>query len=172
MEYLTNSLAYINQIGKSSKAWEFEIIIFLLFIIFIFLYIHSKKIRQITNTVVAMPGVKTNTELIAKVTEHDQKIFDLEIFINATEENFKKTNQKLKTIYKAETVRYNPYQDMGVGGNQSFSTAFINDEGNGIILTSLYARDRTRLLLKEIKRYECTQELTPEEKDVLKKFKR
>ncbi len=44
--------------------------------------------------------------------------------------------------------RYNPFSD--TGGSQSFSMALLDGSGNGIAITSLYARTGNRWLVKEI----------------------
>ena len=74
-----------------------------------------------------------------------------------------------KAIRKVETVRFNPFVE--AGGNQSFAISFINDEGDGVILSSLYARDRMSIFAKPITDGKSEFELTAEEKAVLKKSK-
>ncbi len=74
-----------------------------------------------------------------------------------------------KSIRKVETVRFNPFLD--AGGNQSFAISFINDEGNGVVLSSLYARDRMSIFAKPITGGKSEFELSSEEKEVLKKSK-
>ncbi len=72
-----------------------------------------------------------------------------------------------KSIRSVETVRFNPFADQG--SNQSFATAFINDEKNGVVISTLFARDRTSIFAKPIKNGQSEYELTTEEKAVLEK---
>jgi len=132
---------------------------------------NSRDNVKLKKALLAIPNLEVNQQLINLVNNNKSKIFDSEINNKATEEKIKKINEELENIYINKTVEYNPYKDMGVGGKQSFSTAFINKKGDGIILTSLYARDRTRFLLKEIKNFNSEKELAPEEKEVLKLFR-
>lgn len=74
-----------------------------------------------------------------------------------------------KSIRKVETVRFNPFLD--AGSNQSFAISFVNDEGDGVVLSSLYARDRMSIFAKPIKGGKSEFELSTEEKEVLKKSK-
>ncbi len=77
-------------------------------------------------------------------------------------------DQKLKkTIRNVETVRFNPFPDQG--SNQSFATALLNDEGSGVVLSSLYSRERMSVFAKPIKEGKAEYELTTEEKEVLSK---
>jgi hypothetical protein len=72
-----------------------------------------------------------------------------------------------KSIRKIETVRFNPFVDGG--SNQSFAISFLSDEGNGVVISSLYARDRMSIFAKPITGGKSEFELTTEEKEVLKK---
>lgn len=53
-----------------------------------------------------------------------------------------------KSIRSVETLRFNPFID--AGSNQSFAIAFMNDEGDGVVMSSLYARDRMSIFAKPI----------------------
>lgn len=74
-----------------------------------------------------------------------------------------------KSIRSIETVRFNPFLD--AGGNQSFAISFLNDEGDGVIMSSLYARDRMSIFAKPIVKGKSDFELSEEEKEVLEKSK-
>ncbi|HUC89118.1 MAG TPA: DUF4446 family protein [Candidatus Paceibacterota bacterium] len=78
-------------------------------------------------------------------------------------------NRLDKSIRRIETVRFNPFPD--AGSNQSFAMAFLNDEGDGVIMSSLYARDRMSIFAKPIKKGKSEFELSAEEKEVLNKSK-
>ncbi len=99
------------------------------------------------------------------------KIEDLNKFQTETEEKFKNHDARLKkTIAGVETVRFNPFKGDGSGGNQSFATAFLNEEKNGVIISSMYSRDHISIFSKPIKNLISEQgELTTEEKEALNK---
>ncbi|MEI6400217.1 MAG: DUF4446 family protein [bacterium] len=70
-----------------------------------------------------------------------------------------------KRVLSSEVVRFNAWGD--ASGGQSFAMALIDEEGNGIILSSLYARDRMSVFAKPVKAWKSEYELTEEEKSVL-----
>lgn len=72
-----------------------------------------------------------------------------------------------KSIKGVEAMRYNPFKNQG--GNQSFSVALVDEEANGVIVSSLYSRERNNFFLKPIREGQSEYELTEEEKMVLKK---
>lgn len=79
-----------------------------------------------------------------------------------------KINEKLKkSIRGLETVRFNPFPDQG--SNQSFAIGMLNEEGDGVVISSLYSRERMSIFAKPIKARKSAYELTVEEKEALKK---
>ena len=76
-----------------------------------------------------------------------------------------------KTISGNQTVRFNPFKGDGSGSNQSFATALVNKEGDGVIISSIYSRDHLSVFSKPIKNMSSEYELTPEEKSALQKAK-
>lgn len=79
-------------------------------------------------------------------------------------------NQKLKkSIRGLEMIRFNPFPDQG--GNQSFAIGIQNEDGDGVVISSLYARERMSVFAKPIKKGNSTYELTDEERIVINKSK-
>lgn len=79
-------------------------------------------------------------------------------------------NVKLKkSIRGLETIRFNPFPDQG--SNQSFAIGMLNEEGDGLVISSLYSRERMSIFAKPIKRGQSSYELTHEEKEALDKAK-
>lgn len=79
-------------------------------------------------------------------------------------------NAKLKkSIRGLETVRFNPFPDQG--SNQSFAVGLLNEDGDGVVISSLYSRERMSVFAKPVKGGASTYELSEEEKEVLNKAK-
>jgi hypothetical protein len=74
-----------------------------------------------------------------------------------------------KSIRRVESIRFNPFAD--AGSNQSFALAFLNDEGDGVIMSSLYARDRMSVFVKPVSSGKSDFELSEEEQKVLERAK-
>jgi hypothetical protein len=65
-------------------------------------------------------------------------------------------------IQHAGIVRYNPFQD--TGGDQSFALALADALGNGVVLSSLHARNVTRVYAKPLVAWDSHHTLTDEER--------
>jgi hypothetical protein len=109
----------------------------------------------------------------AKDLEDTITILENEITkLNKSKENIEKEiaviNTKLKkSIRGLETIRFNPFPDQG--SNQSFAIGMLNEEGNGLVISSLYSRERMSVFAKPIKNSKSEYELSTEEKEALKK---
>ena len=76
-----------------------------------------------------------------------------------------------RSVQAVETIRYNPFKGTGSGGNQSFATTLLTEEGDGVVISSLYSREHVRVFSKPLKAHKSEFELTEEELDVLNKAK-
>lgn len=107
----------------------------------------------------ALDNLRKDVEYLKKYSENSTGKFQI-------------IDKKLsKAVSGNETIRFNPFQGAGLGGNQSFATALINSEGDGVIFSSLYSRDRVSMFAKPIKNLKSEYELTQEEKNILEKAK-
>lgn len=86
-------------------------------------------------------------------------------YLRSIEERVKRSAQAI------ETTRFNAFKGTGDGGNQSFSTAIINENGDGIIISSLYSRERVSIFSKPVKNFTPQFELSEEELETLSKAK-
>ena len=62
-------------------------------------------------------------------------------------------------------VRYDAFPDMG--GRLSFSAAFLDDGGDGLVLTSINGRTETRTYAKGVKAGASEHQLSPEEEQAV-----
>lgn len=106
-------------------------------------------------------------DVMIKIGEQMKDLKETQIEIN---KHLVTVDKRLnKSIRSVETIRFNPFLD--AGSNQSFAISFLNDEGNGVVMSSLYARDRMSIFAKPIIKGKSEFELSTEEKEVLEKSK-
>jgi hypothetical protein len=72
----------------------------------------------------------------------------------------------LKSTQKIGVVRFNPFRD--IGGDQSFSIAFLDAENSGFVLSSLFTREGARIYTKPIEKSGSKYPLTEEEQEAIK----
>jgi hypothetical protein len=76
----------------------------------------------------------------------------------------------LHTVQGVGVVRFSAFED--TGGDQSFSLALVDGEGNGVVLSALYGRDATRVYAKPIDGWRSPRSLTGEEQQALTRARR
>ena len=70
-------------------------------------------------------------------------------------------------VQKIGVIRYNPFS--GVGGDQSFSIALLDGNNDGVVITSIYARDGNRVFGKPVKEGKSEYSLSDEERGAIEK---
>jgi len=112
----------------------------------------GKTAKDLEDTIIALGNDITQLKKAKEGTEKDVAII----------------NTKLrKSIRGLETIRFNPFPDQG--SNQSFAIGMLNEDGDGVVFSSLYSRERMSVFAKPIKNNKSEYELTAEEKEALKK---
>jgi hypothetical protein len=66
-------------------------------------------------------------------------------------------------------LRFNPFRE--TGGDQSFALTLADQDGNGVVLSSLHSRDVTRVYGKSLVAWESVYPLTSEEQQAIEKAK-
>ena len=125
---------------------------------------------------------------IRKIKKNQEILFqgkdakNLEEIIMLHQSNLTNLNKKSKRLFeitdgltilshtslnKVGMVRFNPFKN--IGGNQSFSIAFLNSHHNGLVISSLYTNDGSRLYSKTITNGQSPKQhpLTEEEKQAI-----
>jgi hypothetical protein len=126
------------------------------------LFFVHKKIQRLLGGKTQAADIESAQVLInADLNELKQFRAELERYLETVELRLK------RSVQGVETLRFNPFKGNGDGGNQSFSTAFINEHGDGVVVSSLYSRERISIFSKALKNFNSEFELTEEEKHVI-----
>lgn len=101
-------------------------------------------------------------KIAERVEANSQSLQGLEKFTNQLREDSSLHLQKIGL------VRYNPFEE--TGGDQSFAVALLNESGDGVVISSLHARDMTRVYGKPVKAGKMGgYEFSEEEKQAVEK---
>jgi hypothetical protein len=85
----------------------------------------------------------------------------------------KKTDERLdelekivkRDVHRVGFIRYNSFDD--VGSDLSFTLAMLNDEGDGVVVTSIYSREETRTYGKAVRKFVPQQGASKEEQSAI-----
>lgn len=107
-----------------------------------------------------------NIESTLKSIESD--LNNLFLFKEDIEKYLKTVEIRLKrSLQGVSLLSFKAFQGMDSGGHQSFASAFLDENGNGLIISTLHSRDRVNVFAKEIKQFLAAVSLTEEEKKAL-----
>jgi hypothetical protein len=70
-----------------------------------------------------------------------------------------------EAVRHVSVVRYDAFGDMG--GRMSFSAAFLDDAGDGLVLTTIHARTESRTYMKAVVQGRAETLLSPEEEQAV-----
>ena len=100
--------------------------------------------------------------------EYNQKQAQQEQALAKLETKLSKVELKLRVgVDRAELLRFQAFDKMG--SDLSFAFALLNQEGSGVVLSSIHNRDESRVYAKPIKEGVSTYSLTGEEKEVIER---
>jgi hypothetical protein len=115
--------------------------IWLLIISFLFYKLYSHY-THLTADVSKKDLISSLNHLISQSTENSEELVKL------SEKLSKEIIENKKHLQRIGFSRYNPFTD--TGGDQSFTTALLDENGNGIVISSLHSRENTRLYAKKV----------------------
>ena len=69
-------------------------------------------------------------------------------------------------LRRVGVIRFNPFQDSG--GDQSFAIALLDQDGTGIVVSSLHGRTETRIFAKPIANGRSMHSLSDEEQQAIR----
>ncbi|MGM0629046.1 MAG: DUF4446 family protein [Patescibacteria group bacterium] len=131
------------------------------------LYLKISRIKQRISGMLGGGSAKTIEDSLKttakKIKEKERKEEELSKRLSSLEKRVK------KSVRGVETVRFNPFRGNGGGGNQSFSTSFVDEDGDGVVISTLYSRERVSVYGKPVNGFSSEHTLSEEEKQSLDK---
>ncbi len=125
----------------------FFLVLFLIFLLWnIIIYSQLKKFKKRNEELFSGNKVQNLEELLLnqakslKTLDKDiQELYNISNQINSL---------AFRSFHKLGIIRFNPFKD--IGGDQSFSIAILNGKNNGIVISSLFTKEGTRIYSKSI----------------------
>ena len=154
-----------SQYGKTLIQNPADILLILLIVLVIWLFIYTNRLSRRISTLMRGKHGATLEDTMVMLAKDIQQIHAWQKTAN---ESFENLDIRMSSSLRGSSlVRFNPFKGTGSGGNQSFSSAFVNEAGEGIVISSLYSRDRISIFGKPLSKFSSTFELTNEEKQAV-----
>jgi len=125
--------------------------------------------RRISNLSARLSGLtrgEGGRSLEAVLEAHLRRVVEVDARVHALERRTGALEaQGRKAIQRVGLVRFNPFED--TGSNQSFALAMLDEDGDGVIVSSLHTRQATRVYVRPVSRAVAEKALSDEEAEAL-----
>jgi len=147
------------------------IILFLFFVVLVMNISNRVKIKRLKSKYNRLLNGLSNADMegvlencFDRINEVTEKCKDLEYRVNSVERDL------TQCIQKVSVIRYNAFDN--VGSELSFSVALLNENDDGLVLSSLYSRDSSLIYAKPVIRGNSKYTLTAEELQAIETAKK
>jgi uncharacterized protein YutE (UPF0331/DUF86 family) len=124
------------------------------------------RLRKMRRAYAVLRGEGSDRDILAafgKVTKRVQSMEQrVDQVVSAQEEE---TLLRKLAVQRFGLVRYDAFDDMG--GRLSFSAAFLDDNGDGVIISSINGRTETRTYAKVVRGLASDHSLSEEEREAI-----
>ena len=129
------------------------------------------KLRRVRTAQTTVLGTSGERDLVTHAENLEIGFAQLQGLV---EETFRRVEQRLevdegriqRSISKTAVVRYDAYGEMS--GRQSSSMALLDDNGTGVVLSSILHREQARMYVKGVRDGRAEIELSPEEDEAVR----
>jgi len=112
-----------------------------------------------------------------KKVDEPKNLKELLVQFKKIKADLKKTSREVRelkkdvqlAVQKVGITRFTPFKE--IDGGQSFSIALLDKKDNGVIITNIYSKERSRTFAKPIENGKSTHTLSKEEEETVLKAK-
>lgn len=163
-------MEYMNYIAPQLQMYLPYLILGLMFLVLILgilvISLHSRLNglkRRYARMMQGMEGVNIERMMIGHIDEVREAMVTVERLNNET----KRLEQVLQScLQKVGMVRFNAFED--TGSDLSFALAMLDDRNNGVVLSSLYGRNESRIYAKPVVNLQSSYLLSSEEQQAIR----
>ena len=126
------------------------------------------RLRKAEARYFALVDGTSGGNLESMLTEHMVQVRDATGRVVELDELARRLERASRShLQRVGFLRFNPFRD--AGGDQSFAVAVTDQDGNGVVISSLHSRDVTRVYGKPLAGWASPYPLTEEEEQAIKK---
>ena len=124
------------------------------------------RLRRLKRDVRVIRGNGEARDLVATLGAWSRRLDELNKRVDGVGgEQVRVADHARRALQRFHLVRYDAFEDMG--GRLSFSLALLDDEGNGLVVTSINGRTETRTYAKPIRNLSSDHNLSDEEGEAI-----
>ena len=124
------------------------------------------RLRALNKDLLLVRDGSDEQSLVAAVASQMRAVDALRADVAAAEQSLVIAQRDINAALRhVSVVRYDAFGDMG--GRLSFSAALLDDNGDGILLTSIHGHTESRMYIKTVTRRKADGRVSPEELEAI-----
>ncbi|MFT8315456.1 MAG: DUF4446 family protein [Clostridium sp.] len=144
-----------------------SILIIIIIILLLLTFVNIKAINRLESKYRKLTRGVENSNLQELIESYMDKIDKISNESKEVKNLYENINEKInKCLQNISIIRYKAFED--VGSDLSFSVALLDNNNDGVIITSIYGRNESTTYAKPIDKGISRYDLSDEEKHVLK----
>ncbi len=125
-----------------------------------------RRFARLRSSVDLLRGGADGDDLIAAVARQVAQVDGLRVEVDGLRRQLAGAEARLAdAVRHVAVIRYDAFAEMG--GRMSFSAALLDDDGDGVVISSIAARTDTRTYAKGVRGGRSDQALSPEEQQAV-----
>ena len=160
---------FLNSLVKFIEAHDAALLLMSMLLILVLLILvicTMVRLSSMNSRYRAMMRGSTKDDLEGMLIQHVRKVEEVEaVNVRILEENELIRQFIRQTLVRVASVRFRAFEDMG--GDLSYAVALLDANNDGVIFSSIFAREDSRSYIKPIKNGSSEYPLSDEEKSVL-----
>lgn len=144
------------------------ILTILIFFTLILTYSLYRRMKRFEESYLSLQTFMNGQQMDLVLNDYVHKVSKLEEDLEKCNMRLTPIEHKLRaSIDRAELLRFRAFED--VGSDLSFAFALLNQEGDGVVISSIHSREEVRIYAKPINGGQSMYLLSEEEKEVISK---
>lgn len=124
------------------------------------------QLRRVRKDLLLARGQDGETSFVEAVAEHVRQTKELQSDIEKVQAHLAIAQRDVSAALRhVSVVRFDAFGDMG--GRLSFTTALLDDNGDGLLLTSIHGHTESRVYLKTVVDHKADGRVSPEEEEAI-----
>ncbi|MDI6873545.1 DUF4446 family protein [Candidatus Solincola sp.] len=153
---------------KNNSGLMITLLLLMDFLLLAGVFVLFRQLSLLRRNVTILKRGVDGSSLLEKVASQALQIQDIYRILeqHATEKEYL-TEVLAGSLQRVAVVRFDAFDDMG--GKLSYSVAMLDENGDGVIFTSIYGRNENRTYAKAVKNGRASHVLSREEEEALRR---
>jgi Protein of unknown function (DUF4446) len=160
-------MADLNRFLSDNLALVLGALAFVVLVVLVLLVVQSVRLRKATRAYRTLVSGGDGGSLQEVLNGHIGQVHDVAARLGDLNRLYTYLEQRSRgSLQHIGLVRFNPFED--TGSDQSFAIALLDDQRDGLVISSLHGRANTRVFAKPVRNGTSTHALSDEEADAIR----